>query len=58
MKTEIFDLRAGTLHMTLIKMNKAYRKRAHEKFAKVGLTEGQPKLKERKHKRKWKGYLI
>lgn len=44
MKDEMPDLRKGSLHMALIKMSKTHRRRAHEEFVKVGLTEGQPKI--------------
>lgn len=41
---KILNIRKGTLHMALIKLNKAHRKRTHEEFTKVGLTLGQPKI--------------
>lgn len=44
MKDETLNMRTGTLHMTLIKLIKTHRRRVHEEFAKVGLTEGQPKI--------------
>jgi DNA-binding MarR family transcriptional regulator len=44
MKDKALDIRTGTLHMTLIRLNKTHRKRTHEEFNKVGITAGQPKI--------------
>lgn len=38
------NIRKGTLHMTLIRLNKTHRRRTHEEFSKIGLTIGQPKI--------------
>lgn len=39
-----FNIRKGTLHMSLIKLCKAHRRRTHEEFSRIGLTLGQPKI--------------
>jgi DNA-binding MarR family transcriptional regulator len=38
------DIRSQTLHMTLIRLSKTHRRRAHAEFSKVGITGGQPKI--------------
>jgi DNA-binding MarR family transcriptional regulator len=38
------DIRIRTLHMTLIRLTKTHRRKAHAEFSKVGITEGQPKI--------------
>ncbi|WP_242854439.1 MarR family winged helix-turn-helix transcriptional regulator [Oxobacter pfennigii] len=44
MKNEVTEPRTETLHMAIIRLNRIHRKRRHEEFIKVGLTEGQPKI--------------
>jgi DNA-binding MarR family transcriptional regulator len=44
MKNITEDIRIRSLHMTLIRLAKTHRRRAHEEFSKVGITEGQPKI--------------
>lgn len=44
MKDIAEDIRRQTLHMTLIRLSKTHRRRAHAEFSKVGITGGQPKI--------------
>jgi DNA-binding MarR family transcriptional regulator len=44
MKDITEDIRSQTLHMTLIRLSKNHRRRAHAEFSKVGITGGQPKI--------------
>lgn len=44
MADKTLNIRKGSLHMTLIRLNKTHRKRTHEEFNKIGLTLGQPKI--------------
>jgi DNA-binding MarR family transcriptional regulator len=44
MKDITEDIRIQTLHMTLIRLSKTHRRRAHGEFSKLGITEGQPKI--------------
>ncbi|GKU25319.1 MarR family winged helix-turn-helix transcriptional regulator [Clostridium folliculivorans] len=38
------DLEAIKLHKLIIKLSKIHRRKAHEAFQSIGLTEGQPKI--------------
>jgi DNA-binding MarR family transcriptional regulator len=44
MKDITENIRSQTLHMTLIRLSKTHRRRAHAEFSKVGITGGQPKI--------------
>jgi len=44
MKDITEDIRIQTLHMTLIRLSKTHRRRAHAEFSKLGITQGQPKI--------------
>ena len=44
MKDITEDIRIQTLHMTLIRLSKTHRRKAHAEFSKLGITQGQPKI--------------